>query len=130
MLFYCILYKLIEKFFQLLWKIIWQKIPALKILFLTLELKTFYILKALSTRSAQKCEGKKLCQIILKHITFTYLEEVVGFDHEKGKADSVQYIPILSPLRAMLQHENVLGHVYEAPSVEVNTMTTYSQVSF
>ena len=58
------------------------------------------------------------------------VEKVVGFDHEKGKADSVKYIPILSTFKALLQHGDMLGHVYEAPSIEADTMTTYSQGSF
>ena len=58
------------------------------------------------------------------------VEKVVGFDHEKGKAYSVQYISIPSTLKALLQHEDVLGHVYEAPSIEADTMTTYSQGLF
>ena len=62
-----------------------------------------------------------------------YLEpaqNVAGFDHEKGEADSVEYIPTLSTLKALLPHEDVLGHVYEAPSIEADTMTTYSQGLF
>ena len=58
------------------------------------------------------------------------VEKVVGFEQEKRKTDSVQYIPILFTLKALLQHEDVLGHVYEAPSIEADTMTTYSQGSF
>ena len=41
------------------------------------------------------------------------VEKVVGFDHEKSKADSVKYVPILSTLKVLLQHQDVLGHVYE-----------------
>ena len=94
-----------------------------KFFFLTLKLKKFYILKALSTISAQ---GKISLSNYFpaQNLYLEPVEKLVGFDREKGKADSLQYIPILSTLKVLLQHEDVLGHVYEAPSIEAYAMTT------
>ena len=59
------------------------------------------------------------------------VEKVVGFDHEKGKPDSVQYVSVLSTLKVLLQHKDVLGHVYDEnhANCQGNTMTNYSQGS-
>ena len=54
---------------------------------------------------------------------------MVKSNGRKSKADSVQYIPIISTLKALWKHEDVLGHVYETDSIEADTMTTYSQGS-
>ena len=57
------------------------------------------------------------------------VEKVVGFDHEKGKPDSVKHVPILSTLKVLWQHEDVLGHIYDQNhnNCQGNTMTNYSQ---
>ena len=41
----------------------------------------------------------------------------------------MHYVPILSTLKVLLQHEDVLGHIYENPICQGNTMTNYSQGS-
>lgn len=35
------------------------------------------------------------------------VDKVVAFDHDKGKPDSTQYVPILFTLKVILQHEDV-----------------------
>ena len=50
------------------------------------------------------------------------VENAVGFDHEKGKTDSVQYITILPTFKPQLQHEDVLVHVFEIHSLETDPM--------
>ena len=42
------------------------------------------------------------------------VEKVVGFDHESDKPDSVQYVRILSFIKTLLQHKDVLlGRIYD-----------------
>ena len=61
----------------------------------------------------------------VKNLYLESAENVIGFDHGKGKADSTQYIPIFSTLKTLLQ-QDVLWHGYEAHSIETDTMTTNS----
>ena len=49
------------------------------------------------------CGGKTLSNYFkAQNLYLEPVEKVVGFDHEKGKGDSVQYISILSTLKALL----------------------------
>ena len=100
--------------------------------FLDFETKEILHSESPFHQACSKFCGEKALSIYFKaqNLYLEPLEKVVGFDHEKGKADSVQHIYILSTSKALLQHEDVLGHVYEAPSIEADTMTTYSQGSF
>ena len=47
----------------------------------------------------------------------------------KKISHSLQYVPILSTWKVLLQHEDVLGHIYENPICQGNTMSNYSQGS-
>ena len=38
--------------------------------------------------------------------------KIVSYDYKAGKPDSVKYIPILSTLKVLLQHEDLPGTVY------------------
>ena len=57
------------------------------------------------------------------------VERVVGFDHERNKPDSVQYVPILSSIKTLLQHENVLGCIYCDQNLQTGTINKYTQDS-
>ena len=57
------------------------------------------------------------------------VERVVGFDHERNKPDSVQYVPILSSIKTLLQHENVLGCIYCDQNLQTGTINKYTQGS-
>ena len=46
------------------------------------------------------------------------VERVVGFDHESDKPDSVQYVLILSSIKTLLQHEDVLGYIYDDQNLQ------------
>ena len=89
--------------------------------------------KSLFIQACKNFCGEKALSNYFKAQNF-YLEpveKVVGFDHEKGKPDSVQYVLILSTLKVLLQHEDVLGHVYDEnhTNCQGNAMTNYSQGS-
>ena len=83
-------------------------------------------------RHVKSSVGKKALSNYFKAQDFylEHVEKLVEFDHEKVKPDSVQYVPILSALKFLLQHEDVLGHVCENHTkCQGNTMTNYSQGS-
>ena len=97
---------------------------------------SFEINKILSSKSPfvqvckKFCEEKALSNYFKgQNFYLEPVEKVVRFDHEKGKPDSLQYVPILSTLKVLLQHEDVLGHIYENPICQGNTMSNYSRGS-
>ena len=61
------------------------------------------------------------------------VKTVVGFDHESDKPDSVQYVPILSPIlssiKTLLQHEDVLRCIYDDQNLQTGAINKYTQRS-
>ena len=54
------------------------------------------------------CGGKALSNCFkAQNFYLEPVDKVVAFDHDKGKPDSTQYVPILFTLKVILQHEDV-----------------------
>ena len=59
------------------------------------------------------CGEKALMNFITTKSGFVEPEErVIGYGHKTKKVDNIQYVPILSSLRCLLQHEDVLGTIF------------------
>ena len=53
---------------------------------------------------------------------------MLHYHYETGKPDCVQYIPILSTLKVLLQHADVLGTVYmEQYSSDLNEFDNFNE---
>ena len=53
---------------------------------------------------------------------------MIEYDHETKKVDSIQYIPILSSLICLLQHEDVLGTIFSVQGLpDTETIDTFNK---